>query len=128
MVVVDTSVWVDYLRGITPSISRALDELIDDDVVAILPPIRLELILGCKKSQRASLMKRIDVIHILSITEATWTLAEELCWNLRSSGITPGTVDILIAAAASEHNALLWTLDKDFEPLFKQKVINPFVH
>ncbi len=127
LVVVDTSVWVAYLRGTDPVVERNLDELIDADLVAIVPPVRLELILGCKKSRRASLMSRIDALHRLPIAESTWHLAEDLAMRQRDKGVTLGMVDVLIAAATSEQQARLWTLDNDFAPLFKAQVVPAFL-
>ncbi len=127
MVVVDTSVWVAYFRRTDPVIERNLDELIDADLVAIVPPVRLELILGCRKSQRASLMNSIDALHRLPIAEITWTLAEDLAMRQRERGFTLGMVDVLIAAATSEQQARLWTLDKDFAPLFKAQFVRAFL-
>jgi predicted nucleic acid-binding protein len=126
LVIVDTSVWVAYFRGTDPLIQRGLDGLIDDDRVAIVPPIRLELILGCKRTQRKLLIERINAVHHLCVTEQTWAFAEKLALDMRGTGTTPGVVDVLIAAAASQHEALLWTLDKDFAPLFRRKRIRAF--
>ncbi len=127
LVVVDTSVWITYFRQTDPVIERNLDELIDADLVAIVPPVRLELILGCKKPQRASLMNRIDALHQLPIADSTWNLAEDSAMGQRERGITLGIVDVLIAAATSEQQARLWTLDKDFAPLFKAQFVRAFV-
>jgi predicted nucleic acid-binding protein len=107
-------------------VERNLDKLIDNDLVAIVPPVRLELILGCRKNQRASLVKRIDALHFLPLSETTWKSAEECSMRLRDRGIKLGVVDVLIAASVSEQNACLWTLDKDFEPLFKEKFVKAF--
>ena len=126
LIIVDTSVWVAYFRGANPLIQHALDGLIDDDCVAVVPPVRLELILGCRKAQRKVLIESIDALHHLPVTEQTWALAEKLSSDMRGTGTTPGVVDVLIAAAASEHEALLWTLDKDFAPLFRGKHIRAF--
>lgn len=126
LVAVDSSVWIAYFRRADPDLERMLDGLIDADLVAILPPIRLELILGCRKSQRASLLSRIDAVHPLLIRESSWKLAEDFSIQLRDEGITPGAVDILIAAAVSEQQACLWTLDKDFDPLFEAEFVHPF--
>ena len=126
LVVVDTSVWVSYFRNSDRVITHVLDRLIDDDLVAIVPPVRLELILGCNRTQRPILVKQINAVHLLRITEQTWTLAENFSMDMRSRGITPGVIDILIAAAASECRALVWTLDSDFEPLFKGNYIKAF--
>ena len=126
LVVVDTSVWIAYFRGQDPDVEDNLDELIDADLVAIVPPVRLELILGCRKSQRASLVKRIDSLHSMVIAESTWKLAEDFSIKLRDRGATLGSVDVLIAAAVSERRACLWTLDKDFDPLFKAEFVPAF--
>jgi len=126
LVIVDTSVWVAYFRGTDPLIQGGLDGLIDDDSVAIVPPIRLELILGCRKAQRKLLIERINAVHHLGVTEQTWALAEKLSLDMRGTGTTPGVVDVLIAAAASQHEALLWTLDQDFAPLFRGKHVRAF--
>jgi len=126
LIIVDTSVWVAYFRGTDPLIQHALDGLIDDDRVAIVPPVRLELILGCRKTQRTLLIGRIEALHHLPVTEQTWALAEKLSLDMRGAGTTPGVVDVLIAAATSQHKALLWTLDKDFAPLFRGKHIRAF--
>ena len=126
LVVVDTSVWVAYFRGQDLHVERNLDELIDNDLVAIVPPVRLELILGCRKNQRASLVKRIDAVHSLPISETTWKSAEECSMRLRDKRTTLGAVDVLIAASVSEQKACLWTLDKDFAPLFKARFVQPF--
>lgn len=126
LVVVDTSVWIAYFRGRDPDVESNLDELIDADLVAIVPPVRLELILGCRKNQRASLVKRIDSLHSLIVAETTWKLAEDCSMRLRDKGITLGVIDVLIAAAVSEKSACLWTLDKDFDPLFKAEFVPAF--
>lgn len=126
LVLVDTSVWIAYFRGGDREVESNLDELIDADLIAVTPPVRLELILGCRKSQRASLMKRIDALYSLGIHDSTWELAEGFAMQLRQRGVTLGVIDALIAAAVSEQGACLWTLDRDFDPLFKRKLVRPF--
>ena len=126
LVVVDTSVWVAYFRRTEPVVERTLDELIDADLVAMVPPVRLELILGCRKSQRASLANRIGALHPFPVTDPTWNMAERISMQMRDTGITLGLVDVLIAAVTSEHHARLWTLDKDFTPLFEAGFVEAF--
>lgn len=126
LVVVDTSVWVAYFRRAEQVVERTLDELIDADLVAMAPPVRLELILGCRKSQRASLVRRIDALHPLAVTDRTWNTAERFSMQMRDTGITLGPVDVLIAAVTTEHHARLWTLDKDFVPLFEAEFVEAF--
>ena len=126
MVLVDTSVWIVYFRAADPSIVRTLDVLIDEDAVATLPPIRLELISGCRRSERAGLIRCIDALHQLSVSDGTWTAAEDLALGTRRHGVTLGAVDLLIAAACDAHQVPLWTLDRDFDPLFGKGLVKPY--
>jgi len=44
----------------------------------------------------------------------TYRRAAAICRAARAKGITPTTIDTVIAAIALEHNAAVFTLDQDF--------------
>jgi len=127
VIIVDTSVWIDYFRGSNTALASTLDGLLDEDRVVLVPPVRLELLLGCRKSQRVRLLRLLEAIPTLPATEGAWKAAERLSLELREDGVTAGVVDLLIAALAFEHAASLWTLDKDFDPLFKTQRLEAFL-
>lgn len=115
-VLVDTSVWVDYLRpnGSGPAVDR-LDELLAEDEVAITPPIVTELLRGIRsKRQRKQLDELIAAVPVVSVVASDWTAAGELLATLQRKGITVPTVDGLIAVVARRERLSVLTVDKHF--------------
>ncbi len=51
----------------------------------------------------------------LPITASTWVRATELGYSLRRSGLTFAPPDLLVAACALEHNAVVLHMDSDFD-------------
>lgn len=115
MILVDTSVWVEFF---SPSASRAGNELrrmiADAEPFALSGIIVSEILQGLKRD--------VDQIeHHLS----QWEMLEPLGFSTyreaaaifrlgRAKGFSLTTIDTLIAAIALDHRAVLFTVDKDF--------------
>jgi len=115
LILVDTSVWIDFFCS---SPGRAGDELrrmIDEvEPVALAGVILTEILQGLRRD-----VHRIE--RFLSPWEmlepggfSTYREASSISRLARSKGISLTTVDTLIAAIALEHHASLFSLDKDF--------------
>jgi predicted nucleic acid-binding protein len=115
LILVDTSVWIDFFK---PSPGRAGDELrrmIEEvEPVALTGVIVTEILQGLRRD-----VHRIE--HFLSLWEmleprgfSTYREASEISRLARSKGISLTTIDTLIASIALEHHASLFSLDKDF--------------
>ena len=115
MILVDTSVWIDFFSS---SPGRAGDELrrmIDEaEPFALTGIIVAEILQGLRRDVR-----RIE--RFLSMWEmleprgfSTYREASAISRLARSKGISLTTIDTLIAAIALERHASLFTLDKDF--------------
>ncbi len=127
MVVVDTSLWIEYFAKPVRTHSKTLDELdqlIEDGVVAIVQPIRAELKSGIIKSSKLAQFDR--VIGSLENadpdwnSELTWAMVAKLAETCRKARIpTPGLVDRMILAACESSGNRLWTLDLKLEKLAK---------
>ncbi|MGI8948340.1 MAG: type II toxin-antitoxin system VapC family toxin [Ornithinimicrobium sp.] len=119
MILVDTSVWVDYLRGAS---TRPVGELhrlvrVDPGVLATCEPIAMELLAGAGPAQLASVERLVDGLVSLETHPAThYRHAAAIYRAVRADGHTVRAVnDCLIAAVAVTHDAAILHRDKDFE-------------
>jgi predicted nucleic acid-binding protein len=115
VIVVDTSVWIAATREPGGTVSTILDGLIDADEACVALPVRLELLSGLGRRDRAVLRKGLTGIPIAVPTEATWAIVERWIDSAADAGQRFGVMDLLIAAVAHELGGLVWSLDKDFE-------------
>jgi predicted nucleic acid-binding protein len=110
----DTSIWVDYLRGVEP-VATELDRLLADEPPVICGPILAELLAGVAPAQRNELWLALASLPYVELGRDAWAQAGELARELRSAGTTVPLLDVLIAIAAVRAEASLWTRDTDFE-------------
>lgn len=119
MILVDSSVWIDFLRGVR---SRARDELrellADAAEVAVTEPVVMELLAGV--TDEAALLKvelLTSGLPLLGVQpELDYRDAATIYRSARRSGRTVRRLnDCLIAAIAMRHHATLWHKDADFD-------------
>jgi predicted nucleic acid-binding protein len=123
-VLIDTLVWSQALRrqnataGSLPE-SRAvnlLKELIHDGRVALLGPVRQELLSGVKtKVQFEKLQEILRVFPDESLSTADYELAAQSFNNCRQAGVQGSNTDFLICAVSINRQWPVLSLDKDFE-------------
>lgn len=126
MVVVDTSVWVAYLRDRRHAVTGPLEALLDDDQVALAAPVRVELLAGASRKDLPPLRRVLSALPLFFPSRDTWALAEQWASNGASRGEHFAVADLLIAATAAERGALVWSLDDDFGRLAKLKFVRLF--
>jgi hypothetical protein len=116
-VLIDTSVWVLFLRKSPPPAARdEVDHLLAENRAAIFPMIYLELLGGTKSlSEFNRLKSRLDALHQIPASEASWEAATQLAFKLRQQGKAIPYTDILVASAAIIANCLLLHADKHFD-------------
>jgi len=115
LILVDTSVWIDFFSA---SPGRAGDEL--RRMIQEAEPFALTGVIVTKILQ--GLRRDVHCMeHFLSMWElleplgfSTYREASSISRLARSKGISLKTIDTLIAAIALEHHASLFSLDKDF--------------
>lgn len=122
MVLVDTSVWIDFLRGTPTAQVAALEALLEgEDLVGTTPLVLQEVLQGADSPQRfeqwrrefTGLMCYLPLDPIDSHVEAARLYAA-----CRRAGRTPrSSNDCLIARVALEHGLVLLEDDRDFEAI-----------
>ena len=119
MVLVDSSVWIDYLSPRVSKIDQKLEELIRPDNQVVITGIIFQEVLQGIKNQRSYLLtqKLLRKLPFLSPNSQTHVKAAEIFRKLISKGKNPSTIDVLIASLAIENRIPLFTLDTGFNLL-----------
>jgi len=118
MILVDTSVWVDFFRGVKSPRCEILHRLIEDEEdIAITEIIFTEILQGIKNEGD---FRRIKA-HLIGFPIfrpkgiETYLKAAQIYRACRKKGKTVRkTVDCIIAAVCIEHNLTLLHNDRDF--------------
>jgi len=119
VILVDSSVWIDYFRSAeTPQVAL-LDSLLGHSPLAVGDLIAAEVLQGIDDEQQFTKVKRVlDAFEHIDI--AGYDLAVKASENyraLRSMGITiRKTIDTLIATRCIEDGLTLLHSDRDFLP------------
>jgi len=119
----DTSIWVAVLRSREAPEAFALAALLDADAVILPVPVRVELLLGAPARDRTRLGRALSALPVAYPVDETWALVERWAASAADAGHRFGVGDLLIAAVAAERNALVWSLDRDFERLARLKFV-----
>ena len=123
MIVVDTSVWIAALRSEGRE-AETLRLLLDEDEVLLPIPVKIELLSGTSKRQRAALRSGLSALPLAYPTDETWRLMEGWTERTAGAGAAFGFGDLLIAAIAHEAGALVWSLDGAFDRLRRLRLID----
>ena len=119
MVLVDTSVWIDYFNGIKSIQTDVLDSLLFEGDVIIGDLILLEILQGFRSDkdykEAKKLLSTIDQYELFGQKMAT-KCADNYRF-LRKKGITVRkTADVIIATFCIENQIPLLFSDRDFVP------------
>lgn len=118
MILVDTSVWVDFLNSARGTAGDELDRLIRANAPLVLTGLILtEVLQGLRRDVEpvTALLSPWPLIEPGGF--ATYEAVATIFRQARARGLTLSTVDAVLAALALEYNAALFTLDQDFERL-----------
>lgn len=114
-VVVDTSAWVDFLRGGRGRAAAAVEELVRSARAVTCGIVLAELLAGVNDAeQRDRLQEALAGLDYFEMREQTWRRVGELAAGLRGKGRTLPMSDLILAALAIEHDLPVFTVDNHF--------------
>ena len=119
MVIVDTSVWIDFLNALTNPETEWLDLHLDHERIGLTTIVLTEVLQGLRDDREAAAVQAellkfevIDVIDAALATEAAHNYR-----RLRHAGRTiRKTVDVLTATYCIREQHSLLHRDRDFDP------------
>ena len=120
MILVDTSILVNFFKGNETPKTRVFDAILNQGLFfGISSYTYQELLQGAKDEREFNLLKEyLDTQNIYFLPSAweTFVKASRLYFDLRRKGITPrGTIDVFIALTAIHYNLSLLHDDRDFD-------------
>ncbi len=122
IVLVDTSVWIEFLADREIDQAKKLESLlINKDSLCICGIILTEVLQGIRKEKDYTKTREFfDSLLFLPMNYSTYLRAAEIYRSLRKQGITiRNSLDCLIASVAIEDDISLLHNDRDFEPIAK---------
>lgn len=120
MVLVDTTVWIDFLAGHGTAQVLLLEQLLSqEEDICTCGVVLTEVLQGIRTDADYRRTKsRFDAFLYLPMARGDFVRAADLYRKLRRKGITVRKlVDCIIAAVALRHNVPLLHNDRDFDPL-----------
>jgi predicted nucleic acid-binding protein len=120
VIVVDTSVWIDFLNGRNASHVRELRAVLGMDEVIVGDLMLCEVLQGLDSErsarQVATLLRRFEVVPMAG--DAIAVVAAKNFRSLRRLGVTISkTIDLLIGTWCIENRVPLLHNDHDFRPM-----------
>ena len=127
MIIVDSSVWIDYFNGRETVQTDKLDELLEIEPIGIGYIILTEVLQGFREDKDYQTAKQV-LTSLTVFNMLNSDLAIQSANNfrtLRKRGITiPKTNDVIIATFCIENNYSLLFSDKDFVPFVNYLGLN----
>jgi len=119
VILVDSSVWIDYFRGVSTAQSDRLDQLLGVEPLAVGDLILTEVLQGFARQRDFD--QALELLSGLTLVEIGGeNIAVQAARNfraLRALGVTTRkTIDTLIATRCIESGYPLLFSDRDFEP------------
>ena len=115
MILVDSSVWIDFFSSSPGRAGRELRRMIEEsEPIALTGVVVAEVLQGLTRDAGAieEFLGQFDVLEPRGFE--TYRAAAAIYRAARGKGVSLTTIDTLIAATALEHHASLFTLDRDF--------------
>ena len=131
MILVDSSVWIDYFNGMRNWQTDLLDDLLSNDPVLIGDLILAEVLQGFRSDDDFEAAKTcLSIIRFREI--GGYEIALQSAQNyrlLRKKGVTVRkTIDVIIGTFCISEGITLLHNDRDFEPMVSHlslKVLTP---
>jgi hypothetical protein len=131
VILVDSSVWVDYFRGVVTPQAERLDALLGAEPIATGDLILAEVLQGFVSDREFDHARRL-LTSLVVVELAGQRIAVQAARNfraLRARGITSRkTIDTVIATRCIESRLALLYSDRDFDPFVEHLGLRSAMH
>jgi predicted nucleic acid-binding protein len=115
---VDTSSWIEYLRGHQNETALRVKDLLRRDLAGWCDLIAVELWNGVRPAQEKNALHELEAaVTNFELSAEVWQKARRLALRSRESGLTVPVNDIIITACAANYGLEIECLDAHFAKL-----------
>jgi len=128
-VLIDTSIWIQFFRGVDERQVQFVQKLILSNEVCICPPILQEILQGIGDSETFDkLSEQMTSLRFLDADPKIMAInAAKIYVTLRKIGVTiRKSMDCLIASYALVFDVPFYYSDRDFDQIAKYFPLRPF--
>jgi predicted nucleic acid-binding protein len=112
---VDTSSWIEYLRGHETEPAHRVKELIRLDQAGWCDLIALELWNGVRPGRENKALEDLEeAVTLFPLSTEVWRTARRLALRCRESGLTVPANDVIITACATHYALEIEGVDRHF--------------
>ncbi len=114
----DTSLWIDFTRSRSPApLKQFIAPYVLDPAAHLAEPVLFEVLRSARPEEARLLEAQFDVLPCLPTPKDLWQRAIALGQACRQAGRTVFSLDLLVAAVAMHHDAVVVSFDADFEAI-----------
>ena len=133
MLVVDSSVWIDFFNDAAHPSVEMLDQMLDHGEIRLVVPdlVLFEVLRGFRHEHDHRQARRLmESLHVESTGGAELALAAaQHCRSLRAQGVTVRNgIDVLIEAFCIESDDALLHRDRDFSAFEERRGLRGWKH
>lgn len=123
-VLVDSSAWIDFLRG-RPEAVKRVDVLLADDLAATASVITAEVTSGSRtRAEFDELRAMFGALPQVGAPHDLWDRVAESRFALARQGVQAHLVDLAIAVTAASAGCRLLTRDRDFVAIARAAAVD----
>jgi predicted nucleic acid-binding protein len=112
MILVDTSIWVEFLKQ-SADFTNEMVSLLESKKVIAFEPVFSELIYGSRsKKEKSVILSYWNVLPRIKMVEGSFLESADFANSNNYQNLGIGLIDALLAKATIDNNCLIWTLDK----------------
>jgi predicted nucleic acid-binding protein len=112
MIIVDTSIWIEFLKQ-NPDYVNEMESLLENKEVVAIEPIFAELLYGSRSNRdKNKIISYWKILPKLKFTEGSFIETADYANKNDYFNIGIGLMDSILIKATIENNYLIWTLDK----------------
>ena len=120
MILVDTSIWIEFFRGKEPYFTK-LKELIESSEVLAHEVVFSELLQGCKnKAEFNFILEYWESLNNI-VSNGSFILAGKLSFEDKHLEKSIGIIDSILINETRKKNQKIWTLDKKILKILEPK-------